>query len=186
MYLKGSGGPNGHPRGRFVTIRNSENLCHKVCPFSISHHDTVLFIQFALCAFGKFQAERFHCFRVKNGRGISPPKCFKSGGNFHPIHTIALHNHSLAVFFSRPTVSNIYRVIFRCKELYIVFLTLRVNRPGNEHFRFGVVRDPFAPLERILEHGGGQQRPPVTIRHTRFLCILRYATHVIACTCAAE
>ena len=88
MYLKGSGGQG----SGFVTIRNSENLYHKVCPFSIIHHDTVLFIQFALCAFGKFQAERFHGFRVKNGRGIAPPKCFKSGGDFHPTDRFSCHH----------------------------------------------------------------------------------------------
>jgi hypothetical protein len=71
-------------------------------------------------------------------------------------------------------------VILRCKELPILRIRFRSDRPGSEHFRFPIARGPFASLECILEGHGGQPRPPVTIRHTRFLCILRYATHVIA------
>ena len=103
----------------------------------------------------------FHCFRVKNGRGISPPKCFKSGGDFHPFLFVTVDHNGFATEFNTPIESNIYGVFFTGEKFQVIHASaFRSSRPGSEHFGFPIVRGPFAPLESILQHGGHRQRCP--------------------------
>ena len=64
--------------------------------------------------------------------GELTPSDYNLSGNFHPFSVIAEDNHWRSMIINRPIRSNINCVVLRCKELPIIRIRFRSDRPGNK------------------------------------------------------